>query len=665
MLCPASIVSILCLPLSALASTPSPDTELKLQASDGLPGIGYGNDIRISNDSAIVGANTFNGGVKTGGAYVVVRDGATWVEEEKLVASDGLVGDEMGYSVAIFDDVAAVGAHTDKHAVGLPGSETGEGSVYVFDRSGSTWTETQILRASDALAGDDFGHDVDIDGDTLITGAPKGHGAFTPGAAYIFVRDAFGVWAQQAKLTPSDGGASDFFGWSVGISGHTAVVGAFNKEAAYVFVRSGSTWSQQAKLTAADAASGDHFGQGVGIDGDTIVSGSFQDDDNGNGSGSAYVFVRSGTTWNQQAKLLPGDGVAEDEFGLNVAIDGDFVVAGAHGHHIGGIRRGAAYVFERTGSTWTEVLELSASDGAENDAFGYPVAIGDCVTLVGAGGDDDGGFANVGAVYLYEALPILRFSGPSELAGTELSQETGTFYCTLEPACDSLGVEAWSYGFTVSSPTGTPQISNFSLAGTDAANVIDLANNFQSFEILSGGDSATSAVVLSTMSLTTLPDGVVSSVAKFDVTATMPDPPVHIETVALTFEYVAGLVGPGQPVPLEIIRDGSVVTPRTEIFETTLRATGFIRGDLNEDDDVTLSDAIALFRYLFLGFTDVVDCHDAHDFNDDGLEDVSDGVAILGYLFTGSFVPPFSVGACVFDLTADSLLCAEFDNCLP
>jgi len=150
----------------------------------------------------------------------------------------------------------------------------------------------------------------------------------------------------EIKLTASDGAANDHFGDSVSLSGDTAVIGApytdTSEGSAYVFVRSGTTWSQQAKLTANDGVAYDDFGDSVSLSGDTAVIGARGDDDLGTDSGSAYVFVRSGTTWSQQAKLTASDGAYSDRFGYSVSVSGDTAVIGAYGDDN---FKGAAYVF--------------------------------------------------------------------------------------------------------------------------------------------------------------------------------------------------------------------------------------------------------------------------------------------------------------------------------
>jgi nucleoside-specific outer membrane channel protein Tsx len=247
--------------------------------------------------------------------------------------------------------------------------------------------EKAKLTASDGAAGDQFGASVAISNSTAVVGAWAKDSS--TGAAYVFVRSETGTWSEQAKLTASDGVESGFFGQSVAVSGSTAVVGAFGRDAAYVFVRSGTIWSQQAELTASDGAPGDGFGISVALSGSRLVVGS---DFNNGVTGAAYVFVRSATAWSEQAKLTASDGAGYDRFGGSVAISGSSVVVGAVGNDF---YTGAAYVFERAGMTWPERAKLTASDGAGFERFGESVAITGSRVVVGASGHPDAGAAYV------------------------------------------------------------------------------------------------------------------------------------------------------------------------------------------------------------------------------------------------------------------------------
>jgi hypothetical protein len=223
------------------------------------------------------------------------------------------------------------------------------------------------LRASDGAAGDAFGFSLAVSGDTVVVGArfDEDSGNFA-GSASVFVRSGT-TWTEQAKLVASDEAAYDFFGYSVAIGLDTAVIGAFGNDdrgidcgSAYVFLRDGNTWREEAKLVASDGQAGDNFGLSVAVNLDTVVAGAVGDNDSGEGSGSAYVFVRSGTTWTEQAKLRAGDGKAGDNFGSSLTLTADAVVVGAPGNKDSSLDPGSEYVFVRNGTTWTEQAKLRA-----------------------------------------------------------------------------------------------------------------------------------------------------------------------------------------------------------------------------------------------------------------------------------------------------------------
>ncbi len=243
-----------------------------------------------------------------------------------------------------------------------------------------------------------LGQSVGVSGTTVVAGAPYASGPSQfAGVAQVYVTSNGISWAQQATLVAADPTPVDYVGWSVDISGDTIVLGSYGNNAggadsgaAYVFTRSGTSWTQQAKLVAADAGPGDGFGYSVGIDGNTIVVGASLEDAGGGDAGAAYVFTRTGTTWTQQAKLMASAPAAFDYFGTAVAIDADSVVVGRPGS--GGPaapQRGSAHVFTRTGVVWSEQAELAAADGATGDLFGNSVAIDGDSVAIGAPLDDD------------------------------------------------------------------------------------------------------------------------------------------------------------------------------------------------------------------------------------------------------------------------------------
>jgi FG-GAP repeat len=382
----------------------------KLEASDPAAGDGFGNSVAISGKTVVVGApgNVGGGaGIAQGSAYVFVRSGGVWSQQQKLEAADAAANDVFGFSVAISGETIVVGAVGDDGAAG-----SGQGSAYVFVRSGGVWSQQQKLEASDAAAFDNFGFSVAISGKTIVVGAVGDAGAtgIFQGSAYVFVRSG-GVWSQQQKLEASDAAALDFFGNSVAISGETVVIGAFRdagaagsfQGSAYVFVLSGGVWSQQQKLEAADAAAGDQFGFSVAISGETIVVGAVGDAGAaGSSQGSTYVFVRSRGVWTQQQKLEASDAAAFDVFGSSVAISGKTIVVGAQGDGgAAGIQQGSAYVFVRSGGIWAQQQKLEAADAAALDFFGGSVAISG-KTVVASTRDDDGAAGNAqGSAYIF------------------------------------------------------------------------------------------------------------------------------------------------------------------------------------------------------------------------------------------------------------------------
>ena len=239
------------------------------------------------------------------------------------------------------------------------------------------------------------------------------------------------TWTQAAKALASDGQASDEFGMSVDIDGDYAIVGAIGDDdkgtdagAAYVFVRSGTTWTEQAKLTANDGAAGDYFGMSVSIDGDYALIGAYWEDQRGTNAGAAYVFVRSGTSWSQQAKITASDGAAYDDFGWSVSIDGDYAVVGSYINS-----SGSAYIFVRSGTSWTQQAKLLASDGAAYDYFGYSVFISGGTALVGAYKDDNTKGTDAGSAYFFRDAPPVCES-TNALPTTASTTYTGAYATT-------------------------------------------------------------------------------------------------------------------------------------------------------------------------------------------------------------------------------------------
>jgi len=379
-------------------------TESKIDASDGSFDDFFGQSVSLSDDYAIVGAYGDNdAGVDAGSAYIFHNNGTSWVEQAKLVASDGDIYDQFGWSASISGDYAIVGAYGDDD------NGSNAGSAYIFHYNGSGWVEHTKLTPNDGATNDYFGYSVAISGNYALVGAVyesnvNGNGA---GAAYVFYFNG-SSWDQQAKLIASDGFESDAFGRSVSIADDYAVVGApYENEngpyagSAYVFHRAGSTWTEEDKLIASDGFIGNYFGWSVSNSGDHAIVGAL----NAGGDGAAYMFHNNGSAWLQQVKLLASDGQIYDWFGTSVSIYGDYALVGTYGDDDHGDDAGSAYIYQYDGSNWLQQTKLLADDGSPYDQFGWSVSITDEHALVGAFWDDVGG-ENAGSAYAYEGFAV-------------------------------------------------------------------------------------------------------------------------------------------------------------------------------------------------------------------------------------------------------------------
>lgn len=373
-----------------------------LKASNTGEGDVFGSALDIDGNTLVVAAALESGagtGVDSdqssdaapgaGSAYVFVESGGVWSQQAYLKASNAEHDDRFGISIAVSGDVVAVGAHNeDGGSAGVNGDEssnavTRSGAVYVFRRTGSTWVQEAYLKASNPGDGDAFGFSVDVDDDTIVVGARS-----------------------------EDSGSN-------GVNGDETNDLAQGAGAAYVFTYDGTTWTQQAYLKASNTSALDQFGGSVAISGDTIVVGVVAEasdsvgvdgprNDNSYRSGAAYVFVRQGTSWTEDAFLKASNAGAEDMFGTSVAISGDTIVVGADressaatgvdgsGADDSDHDAGAAYVFERDAGGWSQSAFLKGWNTPRRwDRFGGAVAVEGDAIVVGAR-DEDGGGAGVG-----------------------------------------------------------------------------------------------------------------------------------------------------------------------------------------------------------------------------------------------------------------------------
>ena len=336
------------------------------------------------------------------------------------------------------------------------------------------WLETQKIFPSDGIAQAQFGGLIDIDGDTAIIAANQDFGTagFHSGSAYVYVRTGT-IWTQQAKLTASDAAINDNFGWYVCFDDDTALITAIwdddngtDSGSAYVFTRTGTTWTQQAKLIPSDGTANDHFGYYAALDGDTAFVSANWDDDNGDGSGSVYVYTRSGTTWTQQQKLLATDGQAGDRFGGSIGLSNDTALIGAYWTDDYGVDSGSMYVFTRAGNTWTQYQKFFPSDLAAGDAFGNYLALDDNTVFINSPYDDDKG-NDSGSVYVFtrngttwtEQQKLIASDGETgDMFGAYAIGLDGNTALIGSPFDDDMGNDSGSaYVFTKTGTTWTQQ----------------------------------------------------------------------------------------------------------------------------------------------------------------------------------------------------------------
>jgi FG-GAP repeat protein len=395
---------------------------LTVFANDHVSGDQFGFSVAISGTTAIIGANKegedFQQGLRGGSAYLI--DTTTGQELFKLVGQFTSNADDAGRSVAISGDIAVVGAPRNF------GAFNGSGAAHVFDAT----TGVQLFRllSSDATASDLLGWSVAVSGNTVVAGAIGNDDAGNAsGSAYLF--DA-GTGNELFKLTASDADAGDLFGYSVAISGNTAIVGA-NREgdagsisgSAYVF--DATTGIELHKLTASDAGANDQLGLSVAISGDIAIVGAPGDSDAGAGSGSAYLFDT--TTGEELFKLTASDSAAGDQFGSSVSISGTIAVVGAQGNDAAGSQSGSAYAFDVT--TGKELFKIVPTYPEPGNLFGSAVALSGTTAIVGAYANDfEGPFT--GSVHVFENIPEPTSVTLLAVGGAVLLRRQNTMACS-------------------------------------------------------------------------------------------------------------------------------------------------------------------------------------------------------------------------------------------
>jgi len=362
----------------------------KMLDSPGQAGAELGRSVTVSGDRLIAGAWLADDRGSLAGAAVVFRcDGLGWIEEQRLVASDGKPFDFFGWSVALSGDVAVVGA-------------VSAGAAYVFRRTGASWIEEARLTAFDGVTSHHFGDSVAISGDVIVVGEDQDDPSGTwSGSAYVF-RYRLGQWIPERHLTAFDGHSYAHFGSEVAVDGDVAVIGAYLSDsvdgpssgAAYVFRFEDGGWNDEQKLAAGDGEVWAFFGAGVAVSGEHIVCGARWKDVVIGGRlmqdvGAAYVFRFDGRGWAKTQQLLDPAPVIGDGFGYSVALWDVDLAVGVPNRDDFGAHSGAVQVFRRDGARFVHDRKLLAPDGRPDDRFGESVAVSERWIGIGEPLDDD------------------------------------------------------------------------------------------------------------------------------------------------------------------------------------------------------------------------------------------------------------------------------------
>ncbi len=405
--------------------------QAELATRHGARGEEFGESVAISGNTIVVGTPNYvvaSSDVEQGAAYVFTAPASGWahaVNTAVLTAKDGRSEELFGHSVSVSGNTIVVGApfrEVGKHA--------GQGAAYVFVKPASGWrnaTPTAELIAAGGAANEFFGESVSVSGATVVVGAPSRRVGRHPmqGAVDVFERPP-GGWAdsprEAADLTASDGAADDALGISVAISARTIVAGAdqhaigktADEGAAYVFVKPASGWrnaTQTAELMAGEGQSGELFAHSVGVSLDTIVAGAPDRSVDGNArAGAVYVFVKPASGWagalTETAELTASDGAKNEALGGSTAISGDAIVTGATFRKVGkNPEQGAVYVFVKPASGWAgslaQTAELTAAGGTAGDSLGRSVAISESTIIAGAPDRKVARTLAQGAVYVF------------------------------------------------------------------------------------------------------------------------------------------------------------------------------------------------------------------------------------------------------------------------
>lgn len=384
----------------------------KITAQDGGPSDYFGLSVAISGNTAVVGAYNAKIGNNNGqgAAYVYVRNGLRWVLQQKLTAADGAFNDVFGSSVAISGDTIIVGAPLDNNQQ----NGRNHGSAYVFERTGSVWSQQQKILPADPNNEKEFGYSVAIRDDTAVVSARNDNGNFLY-VSYVFERKNGSKWTEQQKLTASDGRPHTGFGFAIQIQKNTIFLGAvFAGDSAqgqvYVFTKKNDEWKESQIISAERGLRDDTFGNSLSVSGDTLVVGAGSADDiNLPNRGAIYIFKRIGDVWTEQQKIFSPE-PNYTNFAVSLASSNTFILVGANAAKL---NRGTVYVYKREGSAWREYGEITPANTSKAASFGIDLSISGNRVIAGAYTDIIENNTNQGAAYAFD----IGFPAPFDFDG--------------------------------------------------------------------------------------------------------------------------------------------------------------------------------------------------------------------------------------------------------
>lgn len=381
------------------------------QTSSFYPPAGDGGDhlgsaVSFWDDGIFVANNVDdNNGQNAGIVYSYQKPATVWIQNDTLQAKSGAVNHNFAKSVAISGNRAIIGIEGDTE------NGEDSGAAYVYEYAQGNWNFTTKILPNDGTLYLKFGHSVSLDGDRVLISSLHflENSTFSYGGSVYIFDFANGSWNQTAKLSVLD---NDFYGESVSLLGDRAIVGDLGNTIngnysglVFVYDLSNGIWTETNQLIPSDGFSGAQFGKSISLSNDRILVGSGRLV-NGYG-GSAYLFDYSNGSWSETAKLLPADGLPSgaDVFGVSVSLSADRALVGANKalNNNTGLDAGAAYVFERSGSNWNQVAKLYSSDGEVGDLFGQSVKLNNDSVVIGVPGDNDNG-TDSGSVLTYEKI---------------------------------------------------------------------------------------------------------------------------------------------------------------------------------------------------------------------------------------------------------------------